>query len=108
MRTLLRTALGLTAAAATAALLATPAAAAPAAPESGLTFYQGSFGAPLLNVADPNGSCTAFPATSGSLIGWSNVEHVLGYASGDCSGPGVGLGTLRTFAPGRFGSFTAS
>jgi len=40
-------------------------------------------------------------------VGWSNVQQVLAYRSEDCTGQPVGLGTLRTFRPGGFVSYTA-
>ncbi|MCP3098795.1 hypothetical protein LZ198_07895 [Myxococcus sp. K15C18031901] len=78
-----------------------------AAPTSGLSFYAGSFTALVLNVPQPDGTCSAFPAEADSLVGWSNVQQVLAYRSADCTGPAVGLGTLRTFGRGEFTSYVA-
>ncbi|GEN07646.1 hypothetical protein SAMN05443572_101340 [Myxococcus fulvus] len=75
--------------------------------QTGLTFYARTFTQPVLNVAQPDGTCTAFPAEADSLVGWSNVQQVLAYRTADCTGQAVGLGTLRTFAAGEFASFIA-
>ncbi|WP_127502020.1 hypothetical protein [Actinoplanes solisilvae] len=101
-----RAVLGLTATVAALGFAASPAAAAPDSP-SGLTFYAGTFTKPVLNVADPDGACTAFPAKADSLVGWSNVTTVLAYRTADCTGQATGLGTLRTFGAGEFKSFSA-
>ncbi|MFP2958064.1 hypothetical protein ACLEPN_09575 [Myxococcus sp. 1LA] len=75
--------------------------------ETGLTFYAGSFEKPVLNIPNPDGTCLPFPAEAESLVGWSNVAQVTAYWSDDCSGPASGLGTLRTFTAGEYGSFRA-
>ncbi|WP_426750507.1 hypothetical protein [Myxococcus sp. Y35] len=88
--------------------VATVASAAPAINwESGLTFYSDDFMTPVANFPDPAGGCHAFPATATSLVGWSNVENVIAYWSDDCSGQEIWLGTLRTFQPGEYASFSA-
>ncbi len=103
-----RVTIGLTVAAATVGLMAAPASAATTDPQTGLTFYSGTFSTPVLNVAHPDGACTALPAAADSLVGWSNVTTVTAYAAKDCSGTAVGLGTLRTFRAGEFAAFRAS
>ncbi|RKG70426.1 hypothetical protein D7V80_05240 [Corallococcus sp. CA054B] len=75
--------------------------------ESGLTFYSSDYVTPLANFPAPDGECHAFPATAGLLVGWSHFEHVIAYRTADCSGYAFGLGTLRSFQPGEFASFTA-
>ena len=109
-RTALRAALALTAVA-TAAGLAVPPGAASAAPathwETGLTFYGDEFMTPVANFPAPDGECTPFPATAHTLVGWSNVDTVIAYWTDDCSGQPIALGTLRSFQPGEYASFTA-
>ncbi|MFY2561990.1 hypothetical protein ACN469_30630 [Corallococcus terminator] len=90
-----------------AAFTATAAQTSFSANETGLSFYAGNFATLVANVPNPDGSCTAFPADADSLVGWSNVQQVIAYRSADCTGQAVGLGTLRTFRPGEFASYTA-
>ncbi|MFG1803766.1 hypothetical protein ACGFI4_26850 [Micromonospora carbonacea] len=101
---IVRIAVGLAAVAGATATMALPAHAAPAA---GLTFYQGTFATPVLHVAEPDGACTAFPASADSLAADGGVEQVLAFRSADCAGAAVGLGTLRTFPAGEYHSFRA-
>lgn len=75
--------------------------------EVGLTFYGDNFTTPVANFPAPDGECHPFPATADALVGWSNFQHVTAYRTADCSGYAIGLGTLRTFQPGEFASFTA-
>ncbi|NNC19661.1 hypothetical protein HRD49_22240 [Corallococcus exiguus] len=75
--------------------------------ESGLTFYSGNFVTPVANFPVPDGQCHAFPATAGTLVGWSNFENVIAYRTADCTGQQIWLGTLRSFRPGEFASFSA-
>ncbi|WP_436532933.1 hypothetical protein [Actinoplanes sp. HUAS TT8] len=103
-----RAAIGLAVATAAVGLSVTPAGAAVTDPHTGLTFYSGSFATPVLNVAHPDGACTALPASADSLVGWSDVTAVHAYAGADCTGAAVGLGTLRTFRAGEFAAFRAS
>lgn len=74
---------------------------------TGLTFYSGLFSTPVLNVPNPDGTCSPFPAEADSLVGWSNVAQVIAYRSDDCTGQATGLGTLRNFAPGAYRSYRA-
>ncbi|PTL81598.1 hypothetical protein [Vitiosangium sp. GDMCC 1.1324] len=90
-----------------AAFTATAAQTSAAAPTTGLSFYAGYFATLVANVPHPDGTCTPFPAEADSLVGWSNIEQVVAYRSGDCTGTAVGLGTLRTFKPGEFSSYIA-
>jgi hypothetical protein len=94
------------AAAASTALLGSPAYAEPRE-TSGLTFYEGTFGAPVLHLAKADGICRPFPATAGSLAASQTVTQVLAYRSADCTASPVGLGTLRGFPAGEFLSFQA-
>lgn len=110
LSTTLRTTVGLVTAAMALSLAASPAMASsvtPASAESGLTFYTDNFTTPVANYPNPDGECTAFPATADALVGWSNVTDVIAYRSADCSGQATGLGTLRTFTAGEFLSFRA-
>ncbi|RKG91904.1 hypothetical protein D7V88_08275 [Corallococcus terminator] len=75
--------------------------------ESGLTFYGDNFRTPVANFPNPDGGCHPFPADADALVGWSNVENVIAYRTDDCSGYPIALGTLRTFRPGEYASFTA-
>ncbi|WPB81297.1 hypothetical protein KYC5002_19510 [Archangium violaceum] len=106
-----KTALRAALAVATVAGLAVSSGAASATPsvnwEAGLTFYSDNFGTPVANFPNPDGACQPFPATASALVGWSNVENVIAYRSDDCSGQQIWLGTLRTFRPGEFASFSA-
>ena len=106
MRRFVTAAVSLTGAAAI-TLTATPASAAAPDWNSGLTFYAGTTATPVANVADPDGTCTPFPATATLLVGWSNVEQVLAYAGPGCTGAEVGLGTLRGFTAGQYLSYRA-
>lgn len=107
-RTAIRTVTSLAVAVAGAtALMGSPASAQPAKAQTGLTFYQGTFAVPVLHVADPDGSCTAFPTTAASLAGSGTVSEVVAYRTDDCTGAAVGLGTLRTFPAGGYLSFRA-
>ncbi|WP_431977491.1 hypothetical protein [Micromonospora haikouensis] len=101
---IIRTVVGLAAVAGATAAMALPAHATSAA---GLTFYQGTFATPVLHVAEPDGTCTAFPASADSLAAAGGVEQVLAFRSADCAGAAVGLGTLRTFPAGEYHSFRA-
>ncbi|MFI6160141.1 hypothetical protein ACVMYR_23590 [Micromonospora sp. PTRAS2] len=101
---IVRTVVGLAAVAGATAATALPAHAALAA---GLTFYQGTFATPVLHVPEPDGACTAFPASADSLAAAGGVEQVLAFRSADCAGAAVGLGTLRTFPAGEYHSFRA-
>ncbi|MCM4084930.1 hypothetical protein [Paractinoplanes hotanensis] len=89
------------------ALMGSPASAQQVEVETGLTFYQGRFTTPVLHVADPDGSCTAFPPTADSLTGFGTVEQVVAYRTADCTDAAVGLGTLRGFTAGTYHSFQA-
>ncbi|MFF3854371.1 hypothetical protein [Micromonospora sp. NPDC002575] len=102
---IVRTAVGLAAVAGATAAMALPAHAASAG--AGLTFYQGTFATPVLHVAEPDGACTAFPASADSLAAAGGVAQVLAFRSADCTGAAVGLGTLRTFPAGEYHSFRA-
>jgi hypothetical protein len=106
-RNIIRAVLGLTAAVTMAGLLTTPAVAATPNSTTGLTFYRGIPLRPVLNIPHPDGSCTPFPATADVLIGWSNVEQVIAYKTGDCSGTATGLGTLTSFQAGVYTTFKA-
>ncbi|CAM3072321.1 hypothetical protein G4177_06725 [Corallococcus sp. ZKHCc1 1396] len=75
--------------------------------ELGLTFYGDNFTTPLANYPTPDDGCHPFPATADALVGWSNFENVVAYTTDDCSGLPTALGTLRTFRPGKYASFTA-
>ncbi|WNG58831.1 hypothetical protein F0U59_31945 [Archangium gephyra] len=109
-KTALRAVLAVTAVATTAGL-AVSSGAASATPsvnwEAGLTFYGDNFRTPVANFPNPDGGCHPFPATADALVGWSNVENVIAYKSDDCTGQQIWLGTLRTFRPGEFASFSA-
>jgi|GEM_PF-3057984 len=109
-RTALRAAFALTAVATVAGLAVSPDAAS-AAPvthwESGLTFYSDEFRTPVVNFPAPDGGCHPFPATARTLVGWSNFENVIAYWTDDCSGQPIALGTLVSFRPGEYASFTA-
>ncbi|MCY1043881.1 hypothetical protein OV208_21370 [Corallococcus sp. bb12-1] len=60
----------------------------------------------VANFPNPDGNCQPFPANASALVGWSNVENVVAYWTDDCSGQPIALGTLRTFQPGEYASFT--
>ena len=75
----------------------------------GLSFYEGApwVGRLALHIADPDGSCTPFPATATWLIGTHTFRDVFAYQTADCVGPVTGLGNLATVGAGQFLSFRA-
>lgn len=111
MRKLIRTVMSLAVATGVAALIglnAAPAQADPI-PPAGLTFFQGTFsdGQQVLHIADPDGTCTPFPASATWLVGTHTFQDVLAYRTADCDGQVIALGNLATFGAGEFLSFRA-
>ncbi|MEV4630835.1 hypothetical protein AB0J90_31680 [Micromonospora sp. NPDC049523] len=84
-------------------------AASPAsAQESGLTFYSGSFTTAVAHYPAPTGKCETLPATADSHVGWSGFSDIVFYSTADCTGQATGVGTLRSYQPGRWKTFLAS
>ncbi|MET9227132.1 hypothetical protein [Lentzea sp. NPDC003310] len=95
---LTRTAIGLVAAAALAAAVATPASAAAGDPGTGLSFYgDREF---VANFPQPDTGCHLVPAGSDLLVGWSGLTNVVAYSTPDCTGQATSLGTLRSLDSG--------